>query len=373
MIRTTHTGSLPRPPELVKMLRERERGEPIDPAALDVAIARASDETLARQRRIGVTIANDGEMSKMNYATYIRHRFTGIGSYPPRPRPDYGHFARFPVWAEQLWATVPKATESYEVDGPIAVKDTTALSTDIANLRAAADKAGAAENEIFMNAASPGIVAVYFPNRYYSTLEDYLGALVSALRPEYEAIVAAGFILQIDCPDLAAGVRYAGSATSAKGERHLAVEAINAATANIPPERMRMHLCWRNYQGPHDEDAPLADVFPLALKARPATISFEAANPRHEHECTYFERFGLPDGRVVIPGVIDNASTFIEHPELIAQRIGRYVAILGADRVIAGVDCGFATSAENSYDPELAYAKLKSLVAGAALAYRGEG
>jgi 5-methyltetrahydropteroyltriglutamate--homocysteine methyltransferase len=370
-IRTTHTGSLPRPAELISLLSAHEQGEPVDQAAMELAISDAVEAALARQREVGIDIVNDGEMSKISYASYVYHRLSGISrSSEPWSAPTDGpladDFRRYPGWGAEMAANMEsRSLYSLTCDGPLGVKDMEPLHADISRLRTAADAAGA--SAVFMNAASPGIVGYFISNRHYPTRSAYLAALVDALRPEYEAIVAAGFILQLDCPDLS--LRHIAGLSDSELEvaKIEAVEAINAATASIDPQRMRMHLCWGNYQGPHDCDLPLSAVLPFACRARPAAISFEAANPRHGHEWTYFDAHSFPEDKIAIPGVIDSTTSFIEHPELVAQRIARFVERLGAERVIAGVDCGFASHALAPFDADIAFAKLKSLVDGAAM------
>jgi 5-methyltetrahydropteroyltriglutamate--homocysteine methyltransferase len=365
-IRTTHVGSLPRPPELLELLVKREAGEPVDAALFEERCAAAVDDVVARQLAAGIDIVNDGEMSKFAYSTYIKNRLSGITGYAGDRRLP-ADVRAFPGFAARMvvgWGVLPAC------DGPLALKDAGPLEADLRHLRAAATKTGAAD--LFMTAASPGLTATFIPNRYYASHEAYLAALVDVLRVEYEAIVAAGFTLQLDCPDLASARNntYAEFSDAEFAARQvLAVEAINAATANIDPQRMRLHLCWGNYEGPHHLDIPLEAALPVACTARPAAISFEGANPRHEHEWALFADFDLPDGKTIIPGVIDSTTNFIEHPEVVAQRIERYARRLGADRVIAGVDCGFGTTAtQANVDPEIVWAKLRSLAEGAALA-----
>ena len=365
-IRTTHVGSLPRPPELLTLLLKRENAEPVDAGEFEAVTAAAVDAIVARQRDAGIDIVNDGEMSKFAYSTYVKFRFSGIGGSAGERRPP-ADVRAYPAFAKRMvtgWGVLPVC------DGPLAVKDTAPLEADLRHLRAAATTAGV--HDVFMTAASPGLIATFIPNRYYPSHEAYLAALVDVLRGEYEAIVAAGFTLQLDCPDLASARNntYADlSDAEFAATQVLAVEAINAATAGIDPQRMRMHLCWGNYEGPHHLDIPLTAVLPVACKARPAAISFEGANPRHEHEWDYFKDGKFAADKTVIPGVIDSTTNFVEHPELVAQRIRRYVRYVGADRVIAGVDCGFGTSAlQANVDPDIAFEKLRSLAAGAAIA-----
>ncbi len=365
-IRTTHVGSLPRPPELAAQLIARDRGERTDEAALAAMISTAVREAVAKQVAIGLDIVSDGEMSKVAYSLYPAQRLTGFGGAAP-PRAKNREAADFPEWSAARFASMQHRPMC---QGPIAPKpDDGALAADLRNFRAAVD--AAKPNGTFMTAASPGVIASFIPNAYYPSHEAYVNALAAAMRPEYEAIVAAGFDLQVDCPDLASARNgtYANDTDDEWDRRSIAsIEALNAATANIPPERLRLHLCWGNYNGPHTYDLPLAKVMPVALRSRAKTISFEGANPRHEHEWKYFRVTPFPDDRVVLPGVIDSTTNFVEHPELVAQRIARYVRELGAERVIAGVDCGMATTVEyHPVDARIAWAKLATLVEGAAL------
>jgi 5-methyltetrahydropteroyltriglutamate--homocysteine methyltransferase len=371
-VRTTHVGSLPRPPRLLSLLLAQEHGEPVDARQLETEAAAAVEASVRRQRQAGLDIVNDGEMGKLSYVTYLYHRLEGLVRWEqPFAIPDEGpmsdDFRNYPVWAAQELAKI-RAEEmaAYACVAPLRIKDLEPLKADLRRLRAATDTTGA--DDVFMNAASPGVVPHFIENRHYATYADYIAALAEVLRPEYQAIVEAGFILQLDCPDLAGEPPPGLSEKERETHKAVSVEAINAATAGIDPTRMRMHLCWGNYQGPHDHDIPLAAVMPVVLQARPAAISFEAANPRHEHEWAYFDEAPFPDDKIAIPGVIDNTTMFVEHPELVAQRISRFVQNLGADRVIAGVDCGFGSHALGGHDPDLVFAKLKSLADGAEIA-----
>lgn len=365
-VRTTHVGSLPRPKELVELLIKRNAGEALDVSQFEDVLSRAVHDVVAKQVAAGIDVVSDGEMSKIAYSIYPKDRLTGFSGETP-PRGAGPEVAEFPDWAKsrrQVMAQRPLCR------GPVAVKDTSALEGDLRRFRAAVD--AAKPPAAFMTAASPGLIAYFMPNEYYPSHEAYLQALAEAMRPEYEAIVKAGFILQLDCPDLALSrhLGYAGD-TDAQWEAkaEAAIEAIDAATAAIAPERMRMHLCWGNYEGPHNHDLPLERVLPRALRARPAAISFEGANPRHEHEWELFATLELPAGKTIIPGVIDSTTNFIEHPRLVAQRIERYVRYVGAERVIAGSDCGFGTTAEFSLiDPAIVWAKFAALAEGARLA-----
>jgi 5-methyltetrahydropteroyltriglutamate--homocysteine methyltransferase len=369
-ILTTHVGSLPRPQEVVDALFTQDRGELYDQAAFDATMRRAVDDAVAQQRAAGVDVVSDGEMSKISYATYIRHRLSGfaIGEAPRATPKDLDDFPSFKDRLSRLGAT-PKYHRPICV-GPVETKDLSSLHADIAQLRAAAEHHGV--QEAFMNAASPGVIAVFQPNEYYPTHEAYLFALAEAMRPEYEAIVAAGLLLQIDSPDLAMGrhirFRDADEATFLANAR-LQVEALNHALRNVPADRVRMHVCWGNYEGPHHYDIPLRAITDAVLAAKPMALLIEGANPRHAHEWAVWREIRLPDDKVLVPGVIDSVSNFVEHPELVAERICRVAELVGRERVIAGTDCGFGTFAGfGAVHPEIAYAKLGSLAEGAALA-----
>jgi 5-methyltetrahydropteroyltriglutamate--homocysteine methyltransferase len=371
---TTHTGSLPRPPELTRLLMARERGE-ADAAALAAPVREAVAGIVAKQAQAGVDVVNDGEMSKASYSGYVRDRLTGFeGEGEQVPIAD---FLEYPEYA-QRWVQ-QNATEAGEFlnqpacVGEIRVKDPEAVATDIANLQAALSSlpAGAVQ-EAFVTAAAPGVVGVFFGNHHYPSREAYLGAIGDAMRPEYEAIAGAGLLLQLDCPDLALGrhCQFPGlSLEEFRREARLSVQALNDATASIDPDQMRMHLCWGNYEGPHHLDVELEDIIDIVLEARPNGISIEACNPRHEHEWAVFENVKLPAGKVLIPGVIDSTNNYIEHPELIAQRLLRYARLVGRENVIGGSDCGFATAAGIlTVDPAITWAKLEAMRRGAALA-----
>jgi 5-methyltetrahydropteroyltriglutamate--homocysteine methyltransferase len=355
-ILTTHTGSLPRPPGLT----DRH-----DPEAVRAAVG----ETVARQVAAGVDYVGDGEMSKAGYSTYVTERLSGFGGEPVSV-PRWG-YEQFPDFARKMWGTGRGVTDvNPSCDGPVSYLDRSAVEADIANLRAAlADAPGA--TGAFMTAASPGVIEMFQKNRYYPSTEEYVGALAEAMKPEYDAIHQAGLVLQLDCPDLACQWTHGERRTVAEFRKSVSMrlEALDHATRDIPAEAMRLHLCWGNFEGPHHNDIPLADIIDLVLRARPATVSFEGANPRHEHEWQVFEDVPLPDGKALMPGVIDSTTNYIEHPELVAQRIGRYADLVGRENVIAGTDCGFATFA--SYvivEPEITWAKLAALAEGARLA-----
>ena len=368
-ILTTHVGSLPRSQPVVDQIFARENGEPVDEETFDAIMSAAIDACVARQVAAGVDIVSDGEMSKISYATYIKDRYTGFDGDSPRRTP--ADLLDFPGFMDRLRSS--GGTPNYRRPccvGPIAVKTLKPLHKDIAHLKAAAERHGA--SQMFMNAASPGVVALFQPNQHYATDDAYLEALAHALRHEYHAIVDAGLILQIDSPDLGLGrhMMYKDLDEAAylkRIEQH--VEALNFALVAVPADRVRMHVCWGNYEGPHHKDVPLATILPTVLKAKPQGLLFETANPRHGHEWATIRdmRATIPQDKVLIPGVLDTTSNFIEHPELVAQRLQRFVDIVGADRVIAGSDCGFGTFAGfGAVDADIVYAKLAAMAEGAA-------
>lgn len=367
-ILTTHVGSLPRSQAVTDGVFALERGESIDVAAHCAEVAAAVDAVVARQVAVGVDVVSDGEMSKLSYATYIKDRITGFEGDSPRRAP--ADLEQYPSFLERQAKTGGTPTYSRpQCVGPVEVKDTEPCATDVENFRSAVDAHGPTQG--FMNAASPGVIALFQPDAHYGDHSAYLMALAEAMRPEYEAIVAAGFVLQLDSPDLGLGrhMMFKGRPDAeyeALARQH--VEALNHAVRNIPAEMMRMHICWGNYEGPHTCDAPMSQVMPIALEAKPQGLLFEAANPRHAHEWVDIAEMDLGD-KVLIPGVIDSTTHFVEHPRLVAERIERFAAIVGPERVIAGTDCGFSTFAGYAgIDPEIAYAKLGALVEGAALA-----
>jgi len=371
-ILTTHVGSLPRPQDVVDALFAQDRGESVDPEAFGATMRIAVFEAVRKQVAAGVDVVSDGETSKISYATYIRHRLTGfeIGESPRQVPSDIDDFPGFKARLAKIGDT-PRYHRPI-CRGPIAVKDLAPLRTDIAHLQAVMATAGATEG--FMNAASPGVIAVFQPNEHYPTQEQYLEALGQAMRAEYEAIVGAGLLLQIDAPDLAMGrhiaFRGASEAEFLRNAR-LQVEALNRALANVPADRVRMHLCWGNYEGPHHHDIPLERIIDLVLAVKAQAILFEGANPRHAHEWTAWQAARVPDDKILVPGVIDSVSNFIEHPGLVAERICRYADIVGRERVIAGTDCGFGTFAgAGAVHPPIAYAKLAAMAEGAAIATR---
>jgi 5-methyltetrahydropteroyltriglutamate--homocysteine methyltransferase len=367
-IRTTHTGSLPRPDDLVELLFAEERGEAPDPGVLRGRVRDAVAESVRQQRAAGVEIVNDGEMGKVSYSTYVTGRLTGYEGrqhVPRGPRPDAAAFPRYAEWNARQQAG-SYTIKRYACTGPVSYVGHEDLHRDLDNLTAALD--GVEGAGAFMTAASPGVISLFQPNQYYASTEQYLAALSEAMREEYEAIVAAGFLLQVDCPDLTglSGAQVPGQKPADLGLR---IEALNYAVANIPPERMRLHLCWGNYEGPHHLDVPLKEIVRDVLTARPAGLSFEGANPRHEHEWAVFEDVKLPDDKVIIPGVLDTTTNYIEHPELVAQRLTRYARLVGRERVIGGADCGFGTFAGTPMvHPDIVFAKLESLAEGARIA-----
>ncbi|HXD20734.1 MAG TPA: cobalamin-independent methionine synthase II family protein [Vicinamibacterales bacterium] len=366
---TTHTGSLPRPEDLIRMMFAKEEGVPVEPRALAARIRAAVADIVARQSAAGIDVVNDGEMSKPSYATYIKDRLHGFGgeSQPP-PYPD---LVAYPGLHQKVYGDRGRARRKMPgCNAPISVRDREAVQVDIENL-----KTGVAERQLeglFLSAASPGVVSLFFHNDYYPSQEAYLYAIADAMQYEYEAIANAGLVLQLDCPDLGMGrhVQYAGlSLEEFRDQARLHVEALNHAVRNIPPEQMRMHLCWGNYEAPHQMDVPLADIIDIVFLARPSAISFEAANPRHAHEWAIFETVKLPDGKILIPGVLESKSNFIEHPELVAQRVGRFATLVGRENVMLGTDCGYGTwVGQAAVDPDVVWGKLAAMAEGARLA-----
>jgi 5-methyltetrahydropteroyltriglutamate--homocysteine methyltransferase len=368
-ILTTHVGSLPRSQAVTDVLFARERNEIKDAPAAAAVIAQAVAEVVRRQVAVGIDVVSDGEMSKISYATYIAERLSGFGGDTPRePGQD---LVEFPGLLKKL--ADRGSTAKYRRPrciGEIRVKDLAPLQADLANIKAAI--AAAAPAEAFMNAASPGVVALFQPNDFYRSQDEYLTALAEALRVEYEAIVQAGIILQIDAPDLAMG-RHTMYRDRSLAEfevlaaRH--IEVLNQALKNVPAERVRMHVCWGNYEGPHHHDVPMERLLPIVLKAKAQGLLFEAANPRHAHEWTVFKDVRIPDDKVLIPGLLSTTTNYIEHPQLVAERIERFAQIVGRERVMAGTDCGFGTFAGfGPVEPDIAYLKLQSLSEGAQIA-----
>ena len=369
-IHTTHVGSLPRTPELAALLLKRDRGEAIDEAAFDALVSTEIETAIRAQIKAGVSIVSDGELGKVGYSTYITARLSGFGGHVDRtPAKDLADLSELRTKLAAIMGS--QSFVRAACIGKVELVDSKPVEDDVRRFSAAMRKEGQSVRG-FMNAASPGLVTAFQPNQFYPTHEAYLADLIEAMRPEYEAIIAAGFDLQLDAPDLAmaAHTGFQGLSESEflkRAEQN--VEALNAATANIPAERMRMHICWGNYEGPHDHDIALEKVIGPILKARPTQLLFEGANPRHEHEWTVWRDAKLPDDTVLVPGLIDSCSNYVEHPELIAQRIERYAAIVGADRVIAGTDCGFGTFAGyGKIDPIVTWKKLSALREGADIA-----
>jgi 5-methyltetrahydropteroyltriglutamate--homocysteine methyltransferase len=373
-ILTTHTGSLPRSPSLMDIILRREKGEAIDAATFEVATAKAVDDIVAQQVACGVDIVSDGEMSKPSYTTYIRHRAEGIA-----PDPRAAEKGRDIMIGRDLLAHPDFANRRRNFSdspfpgcvGPLKYKDRSALDRDLAHLKAAAAKSKPAD--VFMTAPSPGILTRFIINLHYPTEEAYVEALAEMLKTEYRAIVEAGFVLQIDAPDLGSCRNNQYRDLTDDQFRKIAarnIEALNVAVEGLPADRMRLHICWGNYEGPHNFDLPLLKIIDIAFKAKMQGISIEAANPRHDHEWEELKTINIPDDKILIPGVIDSTTNFVEHPKLVAQRIGRYADIVGRERVIAGVDCGFGTAVRT--DPIVAdsivWAKLKVLSEGAAIA-----
>ncbi|MEM1089650.1 MAG: cobalamin-independent methionine synthase II family protein [Pseudomonadota bacterium] len=368
-ILTTHTGSLPRPLSVTELVFAKEKGDDVDQSHFDAVISEAVDEAVARQVSLGVDVVSDGEMSKISYATYIKERISGFeGDSPRRPPADLEDFPSF-LQRQASGGGTPEYRRPC-CRGAIEVINMAPLEADLAHFKAALEKTPA--TEAFMNAASPGVIALFQPNEFYETHDDYLEALAEAMRVEYEGIVDAGLIIQLDSPDLGLGRHMMFKDQPDERYQKLAhahVEMLNHALRNIPKDRVRMHVCWGNYEGPHTHDAPMSMVLPIALEAKIGALVFESSNPRHAHEWTTFRDTELPDDLVLVPGVIDSTTNFVEHPELVAERICRFADIVGRERVIAGSDCGFATFAGfGAVDAEIAYAKLGAMAQGAALA-----
>jgi len=366
---TTHTGSLPRPEGLIKTMYAKEEGVPVDAAVLERHVAEAVADVVRKQAAAGVDVINDGEMSKPSYATYIKDRLSGFGGADNTF--VYQDLVGFPGLARRVFGDPGRSRRrTPSCNAAVQVRDPQAALTDVAHLRDALSQVTAQEG--FLTAASPGVVSLFFRNEHYPSEEQYLHAIAEAMRPEYETVVQGGFVLQIDCPDLGMGrhIQHADlSLAQWRKKAQLHVEAMNHALRNIAPDRMRLHLCWGNYEGPHHCDVPLADVIDLVWRARPSAVALEAANPRHAHEWQLFEQVKLPEGKLLIPGVIESKSNFIEHPELIAQRIGRYAHLVGRENVMAGSDCGFGTwVGQAAVDPDVVWAKLAAMAEGARLA-----
>ena len=368
-ILTTHVGSLPRPLELRQLLVAKDKGEPYDRAELERQTRDAVLAIVRRQAATGVDIVNDGEMSKPGYSTYVADRLSGFaGHEPAKPRLDTRDHPNFMAAYERM--TGANVARRSVCVGPIAVRDREPLNQDIANLRDALAQVGVAEG--FMTAASPGLVPVFQNNRHYPSHEAYVEAIAAAMQEEYEAIVEAGFVLQLDCPDLAMAHHTSfQDLNEADFLKRAAfhVEVLNHALRNVPADRCRIHICWGNYEGPHDHDIDFAKVAPILVKAKPMALVVEAANPRHAHEWRVWQDVKLPDDKILIPGVLDTSTNYVEHPELIAERLCRFADLVGRERVIAGSDCGFGTFAGyGKLDPDISFKKLRAMVEGAALA-----
>ncbi len=370
-IQTSHVGSLPRTQSVVDFIFAREREEDYDHDAFDAEMTAAVDETVRRQVEAGVDIVSDGETSKISYATYVKDRYTGFSGDSDRNAP--ADLKLFPSFLERLANSGGTPTYARPMcTGEVTSKGQGELNKDIANLKQAMDKHGVSRG--FMNAASPGVISLFLQNQHYPSREAYLAALADAMKDEYETIVASGLDLQLDCPDLALSRHMLFADLSDEefvkiAESH--IEALDHALRDIPQDKIRIHICWGNYEGPHVCDIGMEKVFGVLMKAKARYLLFETSNPRHAHEWTVFRdrRQDIPDDRILVPGVVDTTTNFVEHPELVAQRIDRFAQIVGADRVIAGSDCGFGTFAGfGAVDPEIAYAKLTTLSEGAVLA-----
>jgi 5-methyltetrahydropteroyltriglutamate--homocysteine methyltransferase len=367
-IKTTHVGSLPRTQKVVDFIFAREKQQPCDEVEFDAAMAEAVDETVGKQVAAGVDIVSDGETSKISYATYVKDRYTGFSGDSDRNAP--ADLKQFPSFLKRL--ADEGGTPQYarpQCTGEVTSKGQGELQKDIANLKAAMAKHGAKLG--FMNAASPGVISLFLQNVHYPSREKYLEALAEAMKEEYETIVASGLDLQLDCPDLALSRHMLFNDLSDAEFLKIAashVEALNYALSNVPQDKVRVHICWGNYEGPHVCDIEMEKVFPILMNTKSRYVLFETSNPRHAHEWTVFRdrKSEIPDDKILVPGVVDTTTNFVEHPELVAQRIERFTNILGSDRVIAGSDCGFGTFAGfGAVDPEIAYAKLKSMSEGA--------
>ena len=370
-ILTSHVGSLPRSQEVVDFIFARENNENYDETSFDEAMTKAVHDTVGKQTESGIDIVSDGETSKISYATYVKDRYTGFSGDSPRNAP--ADLKMFPTFLERL--ANEGGTPQYArpmCTGPVSSKGQGELQKDISNLKAAMSAHGRTRG--FMNAASPGVISLFLQNDFYKTREEYLSALADAMKTEYETIVASGLDLQLDCPDLALSRHMLFNDLTDDEFLKVAashVEALNYALKDVPEDKVRIHICWGNYEGPHCCDIPMDKMFSTLMSANAGYLLFETSNPRHAHEWTVFRdrKTEIPDNKVLVPGVVDTTTNFIEHPELVAQRIERFANIVGKDRVIAGSDCGFGTFAGfGAVDPQIAYAKLKSLSEGAALA-----
>ena len=366
-ILTTHTGSLPRPKDLLALLQEREEGRLRSEAALHDRTRSAVLDIVRKQAETGLSVINDGEQGRADYTIYVKDRLTGFGGEStPWPSTDA---EEFPEWAEMARQFAPPFQKRPACTGPIEWKDWPAVERDIRNLT---DATAGRSEEVFMTSPSPGQIGRFLQNRYYPSDEKYLYTLADVMKREYQAIVQAGFVLQVDCPDLALGRHTQFAHLSLEQFRDVAkmhIDVLNHAVADIPPDRMRMHICWASTGGPHHRDLPLKDIADVVVKGRPGALVVAGANPRHEHEWKVWRDVPLPAGKVLVAGVIDSTTNFIEHPELVAERITRYAAVAGRENVIAGVDCGFGTFAGRvQVDTNIVWRKLASLVEGARLA-----
>jgi 5-methyltetrahydropteroyltriglutamate--homocysteine methyltransferase len=370
-ILTTHTGSLPRPADLDQLIADRETGAGVDQAEFGKRVAEAVADIVASQLAAGVSVISDGEMGRASYVSYVKDRLSGFAG--PGRRLTVTEMAQYPEVFEPIARdpAVARMMSQPACDGPVSLRDPDAVRTDIANLKNAVREAEPAD--VFMSAASPGLIAAFLANEYYASDEEYIFALADAMKPEYDAIAAAGLVLQLDCPDLAITRALPGNEALSDAELRdqirLHVRALNHAVRDIPPEQMRMHVCWGNGEWPHVTDAPLAAIIDVVLEARPAGLAFEAASPRHEHEWTVWKDVRLPDGKILMPGVIDSTTNVVEHPELVAQRIVRLAEVVGRESVIASTDCGFGTLAGfYPVKPRVTWLKLSAMADGAQIA-----
>lgn len=370
-ILTTHVGSLPRSPAVADLLLKKENGEVVDQHEFEAVLGEAVATAVREQVAAGIDIVSDGELSKIGYATYIKDRLSGFSGH--RARKPALDLQPYPEYMEKMALVAGKQSFRRQCcTGPVKVTSTQPLQFDLVNFRRALNATPA--TDAFMNAASPGVVSAFQPNDYYPTHGAYLEAIAAAMQDEYEAIVAAGFVLQVDCPDLAMA-RHTGFQELSEAEflkqAEQQVEALNTALVHIPADQLRMHVCWGNYEGPHTHDIDLVKILDIILKAKPAAILFEASNPRHAHEWAVWKDASIPDDKILVPGVVDSTSNYVEHPELVSQRICQFADIVGRERVLAGTDCGFATFAGvGKVDSRIVWKKLETLAAGARLASR---
>jgi 5-methyltetrahydropteroyltriglutamate--homocysteine methyltransferase len=360
---TTHTGSLPRPTDLSELMLQHDAGQLQDESVIAGRVASATVEVVRHQAQLGIDIVNDGEYGKVSYSGYVKERLSGFDGEPRRRSLED---AEFPDWVRTTRPQVRYPTNN----GPVTLRDANGVRRDIANLKAALE--GVQRADAFMSAASPGVIDTFMPTTFYKSDEEYLSALGTAMRDEYKAIVDAGFVLQLDCPDLAMSRTMRFGDLDLEGFRDVSrmhIRVLNAAIEGLPRERIRLHLCWGNFAGPHVHDVALAEILDIALQANVGGLSFEAANPRHAHEWKVFRSANLPPDLVLIPGVIDSCTNYVEHPDLVAERLQHFVDIVGPERVIASTDCGFGTSVgPRDVPPSIAWAKLQAMVEGARLA-----